>query len=131
MIIASIVLFLGCTQKNQVKQIIKTETNINYEVCKKYFKVMNHASTYINKEFNLGYFNQKDLVGAKAQIFLIKNSSSKVFAKNINNANDIYLKEYKLAKKNRCKLEKFKITPISQIEQKILSLSKKERISNE
>ena len=86
---------------------------------------MNYASNYIIKEFDKGYFVQKDIVGAKAQLFLIENKSPTVFAKNINAAQESYNKQYQLAKKNKCNLRNFRISPLDKVRNTIKILEKK------
>lgn len=99
-----------------------------YKYCNKYIKTMNYASSYIKKEFDKGYFQRKDIVGAKAQLFLIENKSPTIFAKNINAAQESYVKQYQLAKKHKCNLKKFKITPLDKIKNKIKILEKKRNL---
>lgn len=124
-----VIIMSACSQINRTKSIdipnIKKEKEIKktkskiknkeHKDCKKYSNIMTHASSYIQTEFNEAYFLQKDIVGAKAQIFLIKSKSPSVFAKNINNANSSYLEEYKLAKNHGCNLKKFKKDPLVKI----------------
>lgn len=92
--------------------------------CKKYKKTMLHASSYIKEEFYEGYFLQKDYIGARAQLFLIENNSTSIFAQNINIANDSYLTQYNLAKKQKCSLKKFRITPILKVQNIIKAFEK-------
>lgn len=103
-------------QKKLKKKRVKTK---KYKYCNKHIKVMKHASQYIEKEFQEGYFLHKDIIGAKAQLFLIENKSPSIFAKNINTALKSYTTQYKLAKRNKCNLRKFKISPIRQIKNRI------------
>ena len=72
---------------------------------------MNYAFSYIADEFRQGYFIHNDLLGAKAQLFLVKNRATSVFAMNINNAKKSYNTNYKLAKKEHCNLAKFQKNP--------------------
>ncbi len=120
--------FLGCAQKNEIKnevrngieKIKKNKEKIKEnKYCNKYRKIMTHASLYIKKEFKEGYFLSEDILGAKAQLFLIKNKALSIFAKNINSANDSYLRNYNLAKKNKCKVKKFKFLPLERIKREI------------
>jgi hypothetical protein len=85
---------------------------------------MKHASNYIFNEFEKGYFINGDLLGAKAQLFLVQSKSSTVFAKNINAAQDAYTHQYHLAKKKRCDVTAFKATPLQIIQKKIERLNK-------
>jgi hypothetical protein len=108
------------------KPIIKKRKKkvFTYKYCSKHTKIMSHASRYISEEFKRGYFNQKDSEGAKAQLFLIESKSQSIFAKNINNALKSYNTQYNLAKKNKCNLSKFKISPINKIKNKIKKIEK-------
>jgi len=143
-LLALIILFTGCDQINlnkttPEKKVVKTtkktkiikkkkivkkikKKKIVYKHCNTHRKTMAHASKYIIDEFEKGYFLQKDIIGAKAQLFLVESKSSSVFAKNINTANDSYFKHYKIAKKNRCNLKAFKLSPLKQIKNKIKSI---------
>lgn len=105
------------------KKKIDKKKNV-YKYCKKHIRIMNHASAYIEKEFKEGYFLQKDLIGAKAQLFLIKSKSPSIFSKNINTASESYEEQYKLAKKNKCDLKKYKFSPIVKVQIKIKTLEK-------
>jgi hypothetical protein len=82
---------------------------------------MSYASEYIIEEFEKGYFQNKDIVGAKAQLFLIEKRSPTIFAQNINAASDSYKKQYELAKKYGCDVKKFKVFPIEKIKNTIMS----------
>lgn len=106
-------------KKTQVKKKVYT-----YKHCNKHIKIMNHASKYIQEEFNKGYFIQRDVLGAKAQLFLIESNSESLFAKNINNAIKSYDIEYNEAKKNRCNLSKYKISPLKKVKLKLEKLEK-------
>lgn len=150
-IISFIMIFSGCTlttsnkntaiipkeqtiiiEKPIIKKPIKVKKSpikkkkITYKFCSKHLTIMSHASKYIKEEFDKGYFIQKDIIGAKAQLFLIESKSTSLFAKNINNAINSYNTQYKLAKKNKCNLSNFKITPIQRVKRKIKTLEKKE-----
>jgi hypothetical protein len=134
--------FTGCTQQpqtmptkitdkktsqNKQENIVKnnsTKLQKHNETCKQYFKVMKFASHYIEEEFKKGYFSQKDAVGAKAQLFLIQNKSQTLFAKNINAALDSYFLKYKLAQKEKCNLDEFKIPPLQKIQNTIKEFEK-------
>ena len=113
--------------KNEIKPMVKTplKKKVTYKYCSKHTKIMNYASNYIIKEFDKGYFVQKDIVGAKAQLFLIENKSPTVFAKNINAAQESYNKQYQLAKKNKCNLRNFRISPLDKVRNTIKILEKK------
>lgn len=137
-IIAFIIFFTGCTQVNKTPDtpkkkpvVIKKENKVVKKIikkpivtynCSKHTKVMTHASNYILEEFEKGYFIQKDVVGAKAQLFLIESNSPTIFAKNINAAQESFISNYKTAKKNRCNLTKFKIFPLTKVKDKIKAL---------
>ncbi len=142
-IIIFIIFFSGCTlnnfNQNKVLTPIKQEQNIKepikikktlakkkrvqtYKFCQKHTKVMTHASRYIKEEFQKGYFIQKDIIGAKAQLFLIESNSKSIFSQNINNAIKSYNTQHNLAKKNKCNLKKFKRHPIESVKRKIKML---------
>jgi len=137
-LLASLVFLGGCSQSNvnnttiektkiKKEKIVKKKVikkTISYKYCSKHTKAMTHALNYVQDEFEKGYFLQKDLVGAKAQLFLIQNKSSSIFAQNINAAQDSYLKHYSLAKKNRCNITKYRVSPLKRIEYKIKRLEK-------
>lgn len=128
LIIFSIIL-VGCslTNTNQ-KTIDKKNKNLaKIKACNKYIKSMTYASQYIEKEFEEGYFSKKDIVGAKAQLFLIENNSPTPFSKNINAANESYNLNYELAKKANCYLRKYKTTPITKIKENIKSIEDKDK----
>lgn len=112
--------------KKEIKKVPKITKKkvISYKLCKQHKKIMNYASNYIHNEFQKGYFQEKDIIGAKAQLFLIKNSSPTIFAKNINNAVNSYNTQYKLAKKNKCNIKQFKVHPIKKIKKVITTLEK-------
>jgi hypothetical protein len=120
------------TKKEISKNLKKTKRKLKkkkirikkYQYCNKHKKIMTHASKYIEKEFNQGYFLKKDIIGANAQLFLIENKSPSIFAKNINTAIKSYNVQYELAKKNKCNLNKFGIFPIKQIKNRIKTLEK-------
>lgn len=95
-----------------------------YKYCNKHTKTMTHASLYIKDEFEKGYFVQKDVIGAKAQLFLVESNSPTLFAKNINAAQKSYIDNFKLAKKNRCNIKKFKVFPIFKIKNRLKILEK-------
>jgi len=119
----------GCVVQNE-KKIVQKKPKKNKtllqiktkEICEKHKKTMKYAFTYIVNEFDKGYFFNKDILGAKAQLFLIKNQSQSPFAQNINSANTSYKKHYQLAKKYNCNLRNHINFPLSQIENKIKKL---------
>lgn len=110
--------------KKVKKKVVKKPKKTIYHFCTKHTKIMAHASKYIKNEFEKGYFNQKDILGAQAQLFLIESKSNSIFSKNINQALNAYNSQYSLAKKNKCNLNKFKIPPLLKIKNKIQSLKK-------
>lgn len=122
--IVFLILLIGCSlkNKNEQNQIIK---NTNNKYCNKYKKNMYYASNYIKKEFEEGYFSKNDIVGAKAQLFLIESDSPTIFAKNINAANESYTLNYDLAKKSNCDLIEFSTTPLDRLKKSINFLEKK------
>ena len=101
-------------QINKNNKIIKED-----KACKIYKKNMKYASSYIFSEFENGYFKDKDMIGAKAQLFLIKNRSESVFSQNINEAETFYISQYNKAKKKNCNLKQFYLTPLKKIQNKI------------
>ena len=147
LMIVFILIFSGCTLTNSNKSIDIKETEIQkpieikakkietkkplikkkistYKHCNKHIKIMNHASKYIQEEFSKGYFIQRDVVGAKAQLFLIESNSESIFAKNINNAIKSYDNQYNQAKKNRCNLSRYRISPLKKVKLKLQKLEK-------
>ncbi|MGB5919536.1 hypothetical protein [Arcobacter sp.] len=133
-IIAFSIFLIGCSLQNttQVSPNNKNEDlqkqikeNINSKYCYKYKRIVNYAASYIEKEFEDGYFSKNDIVGAKAQLFLIESSSPTVFAKNINTANDSYNSNYELAKKNNCDLSEFSSNPLVKLKNSIKILEEK------
>ena len=81
--------------------------------CKKNIKIINYAYAYVENEFEKGYFEKEDIVGAKAQLFLIKNKSKSIFAKNIIAAENSYTVHLKKLKKNSCNISNFTVSPLS------------------
>jgi len=124
-VIISLIVFSGCVPKNDKLQIIKNTSSIQNKQndCNKYIKKMNYAFSYVLDEFEKGYFFEKDIIGAKAQLFLIENKSKSLFAQNINNAEHSYFTQYQLAQKKRCNLKKFGISPLETIRKRINKLS--------
>ena len=123
----SLVFIIGCANKKENITLKNTKTKKAKtieekkvdKICKNYIFSMKHASSYIKNEFNQAYFKKNDFLGAKAQLFLVKNNSSGIFAKNINKANTSYKKYYALSVKNKCDLASFKFLPLIVIENKI------------
>ena len=141
------IFFSGCNQENtsktitpptkpvvkkKIKKVVKQPQKKHkaYKYCSKHTKVMSHASKYIKEEFDKGYFLEKDIVGAKAQLFLIESKSPSIFAKNINDALESYTSQYQLAKKNKCNLKSFKISPIAKVKNTIKTLEKSDEKIN-
>ena len=112
-------------KKTQVKKTQVKKKVFTYKYCAKHIKIMNHASKYIQEEFKKGYFVKNDIVGAKAQLFLIESNSKSLFAKNINKALKSYNNEFKQAKRNKCDLHKFEISPLEKIKLDIKKLENK------
>ena len=132
-----LIILTGCVSSNQTnlkKNEMKTETpkvstkkvlkKINSE-CIGYKKIMNYSNSYIIQEFDDGYLIEKDLIGAKAQLFLIENRSQSIFAKNMNKARDTYLLNYKIALAKKCNLKKFEKDPINIVKKSIKKLETK------
>jgi hypothetical protein len=129
--IVTLLVFSGCfplTEKIIDKKPLKIHTAKKIEkkpnYCIEYEKNMKYSSSYIFKEFKEGYFNSNDFTGAKAQLFLIKNKSESIFAQNINSAEQFYQSNYKVAKKKKCNVEKYRIFPLKQIETQIEKMDK-------
>ncbi len=104
----------------KVKKIVHT-----YKYCNKHRDDMLFSKNYILNEFEKAYFSKKDVLGAKAQLFLVESNSPSVFAKNINAAIKVYDKNYNKAKKNSCNLKKFKTHPLLIIKSKIKTIKGK------
>jgi hypothetical protein len=134
---SSILILSGCSEKYaqkdipEKKQPIKVEKKSNkiekkssYNYCNKHKKIMTYASNYITKEFKEGYFSSKDVVGAKAQLFLVENNSPTIFAQNINAALKSYRLQYNLARKNGCNIKNFLSSPLIKIKGSIKYLEK-------
>jgi len=117
-------LFVGCSLDNN--KVVSKPVKIKYKYCNKHIKTMKFASNYILKEFDEGYLIKKDILGAKAQLFLIENNSPSPFAKNINRAKDSYNLHFKIAKKNNCDLKGFDIHPLEKVKNSIKILEKRD-----
>lgn len=129
-----IAFFTGCLKKQAevqnietpvepVKKVKKVKKVVHvYKYCSKHRKDMLFSKSYILNEFEKGYFSKKDVLGAKAQLFLVESNSPSIFAKNINAAINTYDKNYKIAKKNSCNLIKFKTHPLLIIKSKIKTM---------
>jgi len=102
-----------------LKQNVVIKEILENSNCKVYRKNMNYGSSYIITEFNNAYFKDNDIIGAKAQLFLIKNKSESVFSKNINKANSFYISQYNKAKNEKCNLEQFHVTPLEKVQNKV------------
>ena len=133
----TILLFTACVskktvqptpvKKEQKEENIQKQKQIElHKTCNNYRKYLTHSKNYILNEFEKGYFVQKDTVGADAQLFLIENNSPTPFATNINKALKTYNKYYVLAKKSKCNLSKYQISPIEQIKKNISNLNKEQ-----
>ena len=109
------------THKSSTKKVL---IKIHSE-CVQYLKIMNYSNSYIIHEFEDGYLVKKDLIGAKAQLFLIENRSQSIFAKNINKARDTYLSNYKVAVEKKCDLKKFDKDPLKIVKKSIEKLEAK------
>lgn len=118
---------IGCSQKDFSIGEKKSESSkeiIRDKNCNKYKKAMDYASTYIQEEFEKGYFSKNDTVGAKAQLFLVESKSSTIFAKNINAAKESYDANYNLSKKGNCSLKSFYMHPLEKLKNSIETLEK-------
>jgi len=113
-------------EKNKkIDSKIKNEFQKKQQKCKKYKKIMNYAVSYVVTEFEKGYFDQKDIIGAKAQLFLIQNQSASFFAQNMNDAEKSYNKYYQLSKEEKCDFGKLLVSPLTQIKHTIRELDVK------
>jgi len=90
-----------------------------YKKCEEHRKMMKYALSYVVTEFEQGYFEDKNIVGAKAQLFLIQNRSQSLFAKNINDAEHSYTTHFQLAKKEKCELKDVLVSPIKKVTEMI------------
>lgn len=127
LVIISLIFFSGCIPKNDKKRISKPlinnpKTTKKQNNCKENIKLINYAFSYVDNEFEKGYFEQKDILGAKAQLFLIENKSKSIFAQNINAAEKAYFVQYKKLQKKECSVSKFKVSPLQKIKNKIKNL---------
>lgn len=118
----------GCTQNNIVKipqkQTVKKVEIKESKQCKKYKKIMREAIIYVSQEFQEGYFIKKDIIGARAQLFLVDSKSESIFAKNINAAEKSFDQQYKKAKQIKCNLKSFKTSPIGTVKSILKKLEK-------
>lgn len=128
-IIGFMLILSGCTQKNNISNVEKNKESLTQKQkkCKQHIKIMQYALSYVTKEFEKGYFHQNDLIGAKAQLFLIENRAPNIFAQNINEAQKAYDTEYNLAQKNNCDIDKFTVSPIQKVKNKIKILSEEQK----
>lgn len=99
--------------------------------CKKYTDTMNYAYEYVTNEFNKGYFEIKDIEGAKAQIFLIESHSPTIFAQNINAALNSYNQHYNLALQNHCNIVNYKNSLLLEIKNNIQKLENETKEENQ
>jgi len=106
---------------NKTKKIPKKQNT----KCIEYAKVMKYSYSYIVNEFDVAYFDSKDLIGAKAQLFLIENRSQSVFAKNINKAKDTYVLNYKSFESEKCDLTNITKNPLVVIKNRIKNMEAK------
>lgn len=128
-----ILLLAGCNKQTAPKAVQPKKENPPiqkttqkkenpYKDCKKHFQVMDHASTYIQKEFQEGYFVLNDVAGAKAQVFLIESNSPTIYAQNINAALKSYQTQYDLAQKNKCDMASYNRSFLDEIKDRIIKL---------
>lgn len=119
------VVFSGCVHspsKNIVQnkiEIKKQKIIKNEKKCQQYYKKMEYAFLYVQSEFDKGYFASQDIIGAKAQLFLIENNSPSIFSQNINQAEKEYILQYQMAKEMNCNLQSFLLTPLSKIKSRV------------
>ncbi len=124
-IIGFIIILSGCTQQYSIFNMENDKETLTQKQknCNQHIKIMQYALSYVTNEFEKGYFHKNDLIGAKAQLFLIENNSPNIFAKNINEAQKSYDMEYNLAKKNNCNIDEFTVSPIQKVKDKLKTLS--------
>ena len=127
----SLLIFSGCFSTNGIKKIDKTQ-QLKKELpdCSKNIKQMDYAFSYVLNEFEEGYFLQEDILGAKAQLFLIKNKSKSIFAQNIIAAEESYNIQYIELKKKKCNLDKFNVSPLQKIKNIIKELNSNDETVN-
>lgn len=128
-IIFSLLVFAGCVTSENKTRISKApvldknlQVKKNLPNCINDIKIMNYAVSYVLNEFEKGYFQKEDILGAKAQLFLIKNKSKSVFAQNIIKAEKSYNIQYLELKKKNCSIDKFSVSPLQKIKNKIKEL---------
>jgi len=129
LIILSLLVFSGCipiNNKDRIEKPLKVKNSLSPKQkqrnCSKNIKLMNYAFTYVLNEFEKGYFEQQDILGAKAQLFLIENKSKSIFAQNINAAEKSYHLQYEKLRNKKCSVSKFTISPLQNIKNKISEL---------
>ncbi|MGB3752181.1 MAG: hypothetical protein WA945_11500 [Arcobacteraceae bacterium] len=98
---------------------LQKEKQQRQKKCDEHREMMRYALSYVMTEFEKGYFEHSDIVGAKAQLFLIKNKSQSLFAKNINDAENSYTTQYQLAQKEKCDLQDLSISPLTKVKNTI------------
>ena len=122
-IMLSLFVFSGCLSINDKNRIDKAlNVKKKKSTCKKNIKKINYAFSYVLNEFEKGYFQDQNILGAKAQLFLIKNKSKSVFAQNIIAAEKSYNIQYQELKKKNCSVEKFTVSPLQKIKNRIKKL---------
>ena len=126
-IMISALFFSGCISVNDKNQITKplinnTKPTKKQYNCKKNIKLINYTFAYVSNEFEKGYFEQKDILGAKAQLFLIENKSKSIFAQNINAAQKEYYIQYIQLQKKKCSVSKYTVSPLQKIKNRIKKL---------
>jgi len=128
-IILSLLAFSGCIAINNQDRLDKPSIVENTQHAKKQLahcnqniKLMNYAFTYVLNEFEKGYFEKKDILGANAQLFLIENKSKSVFAQNINAAEKAYNLQYEKLRNKKCSVSKFTVSPLQNIKNRISEL---------
>lgn len=119
-----LVVFSGCIHSPSKKIVSKKIEIKNNKECQQYYKKMEYAFAYVQNEFEKGYFTSQDIIGAKAQLFLIENNSPSIFSQNINQAEKEYILQYQMAKKMKCNLQNFLFTPLSKIKSTVEKLDR-------
>lgn len=123
LIMLSLLVFSGCFSISSTNKIDKTQQlKKKIHDCSKNIKQMDYSFSYVLNEFEQGYFLKEDILGAKAQLFLIKNKSKSVFAQNILAAEKSYNVQYQELKNKNCTIEKLTVSPLQKIKNRIKEL---------
>ena len=124
LIMLSLFVLSGCLSINDKPLKLDNTLHVKNKqhACKKNIKNINYTFSYVLNEFEKGYFQDLNILGAKAQLFLIKNKSKSVFAQNILAAEKSYNVQYQELKNKNCTIEKFTVSPLQKIKNRIKEL---------